>query len=82
MYRDVEQGLGVFESLIQVTTGGVRLPWLMTLDGLGYIPSGRVLSIPVLLLGGGVVWALWNVRIPDKAAVNIQFLSAGRNRST
>jgi hypothetical protein len=63
MYRDVEQGLGVFESLIHVTLGGVRLPWLTTLEAMGYVPKG-VLAAPLLLVAGLIIAALWWVGPP------------------
>jgi hypothetical protein len=62
LYRDVEQGWGVFESLIQVTLHGPRLPWSTVLERLGYIPDGRLITIPLLALAGAIVGALWAVR--------------------
>ncbi len=45
MYRDVEHGLGVLESVIHVTFDGFRFPWLTTLKNMGYFSrqqfSGR-----------------------------------------
>jgi hypothetical protein len=64
LYRDVEQGFGVFESLIHVTSGEIRLPWLTTLERIGYV-SGVPISIALLLLCGILVWFLW--RSPSKA---------------
>jgi hypothetical protein len=64
MYRDVEQGLGVFESLIHITLEGVRLPWLTTFEAMGYLPNG-VFAAPLLLLVGLVLWALWRVDPPS-----------------
>ncbi|MBI4516680.1 MAG: hypothetical protein HY699_12785 [Deltaproteobacteria bacterium] len=61
MYRDVEQGLGVFESLIHVTSEGLRLPWLTTAEHMGYLPPG-LLATPLLLLSGALVWGLWRVK--------------------
>ncbi len=66
MYRDVEQGLGVLEAIIHITRNGVRLPWLATIEGMGYAPPG-VLALPVLLLAAGVVWLIWRVRLPEFA---------------
>jgi hypothetical protein len=57
MYRDVEQGWGVLESLIHITTGGPRLPWLMTLERMGY-GAGQVM-LPLLLVCAIIVWWLW-----------------------
>jgi hypothetical protein len=61
MYRDVEQGPGVFQAVIQITTHGPRLPWLATLQSIGYVPAGPW-AWPVLLLGAGVIWAIWRPR--------------------
>ena len=63
MYRDVEQGLGVFESLIHVTLEGFRLPWLKTLEGMGYVGE-RATPIPLLVLFGVIVWVLWGAGTP------------------
>jgi hypothetical protein len=60
MYRDVEQGLGVLEPLRHVTLEGFRLPWLTTLQNMGYL-QGQASPVPLLALAGVVIWALWNV---------------------
>jgi hypothetical protein len=60
MYRDVEQGLGIFDSLIHITFEGLRLPWLMTLERMGYFQGG-VSVLPLLLLAGVFLWAIWRV---------------------
>jgi hypothetical protein len=57
MYRDVELGWGILESLRHITFEGVRLPWLMTLHNMGYLQS--LSPLPFLLLAGGIVWAIW-----------------------
>jgi hypothetical protein len=59
MYRDVEQGLGVFESLKHITLEGFRLPWLTTLERMGFVNEASV--IPLLLLCGAMIWMLWSV---------------------
>ena len=59
MYRDVEQGLGVFESIKHVTLEGFRLPWLMTLERMGYVQNASV--VPLFLLCAVMIWALWNI---------------------
>jgi hypothetical protein len=64
MYRDVEQGLGVFEALIHITLEGFRLPWLTTLERMGYVREGAS-AMPLLLLYGAVLWALWNIGVKD-----------------
>ena len=67
MYRDVEQGWGVFESLIHITTEGVRLPWLMTFERLGYIHNATWWSAGVLVVSGACVWGLWKIKLPGRA---------------
>jgi hypothetical protein len=62
MYRDVEQGMGVLESVIHVTLEGFRLPWLTTLQQLGYVANTSV--APVFALTASVLWVLWRWR-PD-----------------
>jgi hypothetical protein len=60
MYRDVEQGLGVFESLIHISLEGFRLPWLTTLEHMGYL-SREASEMPLLILLGMIIWTFWNV---------------------
>jgi hypothetical protein len=60
MYRDVEQGHGIFESLIHISLEGFRLPWLTTLEHLGYLPR-EASAMPLLVLLGMTIWTLWNV---------------------
>jgi hypothetical protein len=62
MYRDVEQGTGVLESVIHITLEGFRLPWLTTLQQLGYVANASV--APVFALTAAVLWVLWRWR-PD-----------------
>ncbi len=59
MYRDVEQGLGVFESIRHITLEGFRLPWLTTLERMGFVQNASV--IPLFLLCAVMIWALWNI---------------------
>jgi hypothetical protein len=59
MYRDVELGAGIFESILHITFEGFRLPWLVTLENMGYV-SG-VTATPLLLLSGAIIWAIWTV---------------------
>ena len=63
MYRDVEQGLGVVESIIHISLEGLRLPWLKTLEAMGYV-SSSALVLPLLLLFAAVTWALYSVGKP------------------
>jgi hypothetical protein len=58
MYRDVEQPLGVLDPLVHVTLEGLRLPWLTTLERMGYVPMGTS-PLPLLLLVALGLWALW-----------------------
>jgi hypothetical protein len=59
MYRDVEQGSGIFEAIKNITLGGFQLPWLKTLERMGYVQESSVL--PLFLLAGAVIWIFWNV---------------------
>jgi hypothetical protein len=58
MYRDVEQGLGVIESIRHVTFEGLRFPWLMVIKNMGYLPDG-VSTIPFVLFLGAILWIVW-----------------------
>jgi len=67
MYREVYPGLGVLEPLIQITLKGVRLPWLTTLELMGYVRSQ--LYAPLLLaLLSVVILAPWSVDVRLTAA--------------
>jgi len=66
LYRDVEQGWGVIESLIHVTLQGPRLPWLTVLERMGYVSDGRLITVALLAVCGGIVWALWAVKGKSK----------------
>ncbi|MFB3903299.1 MAG: hypothetical protein ACE15E_07590 [Acidobacteriota bacterium] len=59
MYRDVEQGRGIIESIIQVTLSGPRLPWAKTLEGMGYLPS-QVPILPLFFLAAVTIWLIWS----------------------
>ncbi|MFN0277209.1 MAG: hypothetical protein ACKVRN_01265 [Pyrinomonadaceae bacterium] len=59
MYRDVEQGFGVFESIRHITLEGFRLPWLTTLERMGF--ANGALAIPLLLATGAAIWLIWSV---------------------
>lgn len=60
MYRDVEHGWGVFDAVAHITVGGFRLPWVTTLERMGYVSEGTSV-LPLLMLAGGMVWILWRV---------------------
>jgi hypothetical protein len=66
MYRDVEQGWGIFESLKFVSTSGPQLPWLTTLERLGYTPEW-LSAWQILLLLGVIIVGIWYIRLPKKA---------------
>ncbi len=59
MYREVEQGFGVFESIKHITLEGFRLPWLTTLERMGFINASS--AIPLLVLSGVIIWLIWNI---------------------
>ena len=59
MYRDVELGSGVLESIKHVTLEGFRLPWLTTLERMGYVHGAT--AMPILLLAAIVIWIIWSV---------------------
>ena len=63
MYRDVERGYGVLEAVLQVTTRGLRLPWLATMQNMGYIPAGPWAWL-VFLLASLAIWVIWRIRRP------------------
>jgi hypothetical protein len=61
MYRDVEQGRGIVDSIIQITLSGPRLPWAKTLEGMGYLPS-QAPVLPLFLLTAGAIWLIWSTK--------------------
>ncbi|MCI0791810.1 MAG: hypothetical protein J4O02_08575 [Chloroflexi bacterium] len=65
MYREVGDGhpLGVLEAVTRTTLDGVRLPWLTTLEQLGYVPDGA-LAAPMLLMLGVAIILVWTIRSP------------------
>ena len=73
MYRDVERGLGIVESLLHITLGGFQLPWLTTLQRMGsQLPDyfGRGASAtPLLALTGAVLWVLWSTDIRKRTGL-------------
>jgi hypothetical protein len=58
-YRDIEQGFGVFEAIKNVTLEGFRLPWLSTLEKMGFVQNAS--ALPLFLLCAVLIWVLWNV---------------------
>lgn len=59
MYRDVEQGSGIFEAFKSITLGGFELPWLTTLERMGYVQDAS--ALPLLFVAGTLIWIIWNV---------------------
>lgn len=59
MYRDVEQGLGVFEAVKNITFEGFRLPWLTVLEKMNFIAHAS--PFPLFLLSAAMIWTLWTV---------------------
>lgn len=68
MYREVGDGhpLGVIDAVSRVTFDGVRLPWLTTIEQLGYAPDG-MLAIPILLMLTIAIGVVWIVGTPVTA---------------
>jgi len=60
MYRDVELGAGVLEPLKQIILGGLKLPWVTTLERMGYV-SGSAVVLPLFLVTVLLVTTLWLV---------------------
>ena len=59
MYRDVEQGSGILEAIKNITLGGFQLPWLQTLERMGYVQEVSVL--PLFVVTGALIWIVWNI---------------------
>ncbi len=59
MYRDVEQGFGIFEAVKHITLEGFRLPWLTTLERMGIVAQTSV--IPLFLLCSIMLWLIWSL---------------------
>ena len=53
MYRDVEQGSGIFEAVRQISLEGPRLPWLTTVERMGFLQNAS--PVPFLVLGAAVI---------------------------
>lgn len=66
MYRDVEQGFGVFEAVKNITLEGFRLPWLVTLERMGFVPNAS--PIPLFLLCAALIWAWWAISSKNQKA--------------
>lgn len=70
MSRDVERGRGVLDPLIEVFTGGFRLPALTTLSRLPD-PTGlgltQVSPLPLFTVCGAIVYVIWARKSPFTA---------------
>lgn len=68
MYREGAESdlLGVVSTAARVATDGLRLPWLTTLEQLGYVPNG-VLAVPVLIMVGIAVALIWTIKAPVRS---------------
>lgn len=64
MYRDVEQGFGVFEAVKNITLEGFRLPWLTTLERMGFVQNAS--AIPIFLICALIIWILWTFRAENQ----------------
>ncbi|HEX7070337.1 MAG TPA: hypothetical protein VF190_06015, partial [Rhodothermales bacterium] len=62
MIRDVELGLGIFDTVRDVTLGGPRLPWLTTLERMGYVSNSAIVWV-VLAAMFAAVGLLWTLRV-------------------
>jgi hypothetical protein len=60
MYRDVEFGFGVPESIFHISLEGFRLPWVTTLERMGYL-NGASSVIALFILSGALILTLWSV---------------------
>jgi len=65
MYRDVEFGLGIPEALIHITFEGFQLPWLSTLNRMGYFQNQPTI-LPIFLICGAMIWGIWAIKSPFK----------------
>jgi hypothetical protein len=66
MYRDVERGLGVFESVLQVMVGGFQLPALTTLSRMGATYGdyfAHATPLPLFLLAAAILYGIWRVPV-------------------
>lgn len=73
MFRDVEANRGVLESVIQTTLGGIRFPWLTTVERMGFqfpafLPQGAAALLLLVVTGGGVAVLWWRrgTHAPDR----------------
>jgi hypothetical protein len=74
MYRDVERGFGVLDPILHVLIGGFHLPVLTVLSRMNgqygdYAGSG-VSPLPLLVLVGAVICAVWSGRRMSPAQID------------
>jgi hypothetical protein len=63
MYRDVERGLGVLDTILHVFIGGLQLPALTVFSRMsgtyGDYASGGVSPLPIFLLAAALIYVIW-----------------------
>lgn len=59
MYRDVEFGNGILDAVKNITLEGFQLPWLLTLERMGYVHNST--PVPLMLLCAVAIWIVWRV---------------------
>lgn len=69
MYRDVERGLGVLETVLQIFAGGPQLPLMVVLSRMGgtygnYFSRGAN-PAPIFLLAAVILYGVWWVGKPS-----------------
>ncbi len=69
MYRDVEQGFGIFESIKHITLEGFRLPWLTTLERMGFVNGS--FALPILLISAILILLIWSVGSKSKISESL-----------
>lgn len=66
MYRDVERGFGVFDTILHVFIGGFQLPALTVFSRMGGAygdyASGGVSPLPVFALAAALIFVIWSHR--------------------
>ncbi|MCC6330328.1 MAG: hypothetical protein IT174_17605 [Acidobacteria bacterium] len=65
MYRDVEQGSGIFEAVKHITLGGPSFPWLTTLERMGFAHNVSLVPFLGLVVIGIALICLTGVRRYD-----------------
>jgi hypothetical protein len=71
MYREVELGWGVLEAPKHFLTQGIQLPWLNTLQRLGYL-HGPLPSVVVLSAGAVLLLFIWRIRSSQQSEEGVR----------